>query len=547
MSTHIRNKINIKAVISSVLVAAMLFSAAGCSLLGGSSHKKKSHKDDDEEEEEEIETEESETEESEEGPATTEPSVDIDPVRPSSAVSTDVDSPEPEYEMVMELDTDNYTVTGSMILTFTNTSNVSMYDIYLRDYPAAFSDKSASYEMDISNATDLRSDEGAEINRDGDDMTTVIVSLKDPVEPGEEISLYMDFVTTLPEVGDRFGYYEGIYSLTDFYPILCRFDANANWSHEPYFFDGECFTTDMSDYTVELTVPEGYVVATGGQIVSEETDGGYTSYQITAEDIRDFTAIVGDDFITVSAESNGIEYYLYYLPDTNVDAQTAIKYMDVCIYAVEYFSECFGDYPYPTFTCVFSTMSPNVGGMEYSGLVLIASNLDFEDADLFYGYSGDCVIAHEIGHQWFMGIVGSNSYLEPWLDESLASYTEWVYCKEYYPSQAADGIWWLGYDMSTSISDYDNAAPGSAYINLPVNKMTDDYTYWFKIYAEGAHFMFLLEQAVGEDVMYDFLKEYVSRYRFKNATTEDFVNTLYDVVGTDNAEVNQIVNTFLDV
>ena len=68
-----------------------------------------------------------------------------------------------------------------------------------------------------------------------------------------------------------------------------------------------------------------------------------------------------------------------------------------------------------------------------------------------------------------------------------------------------------------------------------------------RIYAEGAHFLFLLEQELGEDVMYDFIKEYVSRYKFKNATTEDFVSTLYDVVGTDNTEVNKIVNVFLDV
>ena len=540
MKRSLRDYLNVKTTVSGLLVVSMLLSVAGCGLFETKS-KKKSHKDDEEEEEEEEEESEEESEPSE----PTEPSVDVDPV--VVPVSADVASPEPEYSMIMELDPDNYTVTGNMVLTFTNTSNVDMYDIYLRDYPAAFSDSNGSYEMDITDAIDLRGDEGATISRDGDDMTTVIVSLSTPVEPGKQISLSMNFVTTLPEVGDRFGYYEGIYSLTDFYPILCRFDADGNWSHEPYFFDGECFTTDMSDYSVELVVPEGYVVATGGQIISEETYDGVTTYEITAEDIRDFTAIIGDDFITVSAESNGIEYYLYYLPDTNVDAQTAIKYMDVCINAVEYFSECFGDYPYPTFTCVFSTMSPNVGGMEYSGLVLIASNLDFEDADLFYGYSGDCVIAHEIGHQWFMGIVGSNSYLEPWLDESLASYTEWVYCKEFYPSQASDGIWWLGYDMSTSISDYDNAKPGSAYINLPVNLMTDDYTYWFKIYAEGAHFLFLLEQEIGEEAMYDFIKEYVSRYKFQNATTADFVNTLYDCVGTDNTEVNKIVNTFLNV
>lgn len=542
MNKRIYSKLNFKAAVSTMLAAAMLLSFVGCGLFDGG-HKKKSHKD---EEEDEEETTIEETEASEET-TQSEPSVPVTPDQPSVAPSADVDSPEPNYEMVMELNTSNNTVTGSMILTFTNTSAVELNEIYLRDYPAAFQDKNGTYEMDIFNVQDLRSGTDAECERDGNDMTTVIIPLDDPLAPGEEISLSMEFETPLPGIGDRFGYYKGVYSLTDFYPILCRFDMDGNWSHEPYFFGGECFYTDMSDYEVELTVPEGYMVGTGGQIISEETDGGYTSYEITAEDIRDFTAIVSDEFVEIEAEQNGIQYYLYYVPSAEMDADDAADCMDVCIYSIEYFSECFGDYPYPTFTAVFSTMPSNVGGMEYSGLVLISNNLYFEDADSFYGYSADCVIAHEVGHQWFMGIVGSNSYLEPWLDESLASYTEWVYCKEYYPSQAADGIWWLGYDMSTSISDYDNITPGSAYINLSVGEMNDDYTYWYKIYAEGAHFLFLLEQELGEDVMYDFIKEYVSRYKFKNATTEDFVNTLYDVVGTDNTEVNKIVNVFLDV
>lgn len=540
MSTQIKNRINIKAVISSVLVAAMLFSVAGCSLFEGGSKKKKSPKDDDDEAEEIEETEESETDEE-----PTEPSVDVDPVIVPGSV--DVENPDPQYEMVMELDPDSYTVTGSMILTFTNTSDVDLYEICLRDYPAAFQDKNGKFTMDITNVMDLRTNTGLSFDRNGNDMTTVIISLDEPVKAGEDVSISLDFVTSLPTIGDRFGYYAGIYSLTDFYPILCRFDKNGNWSHEQYFFGGECFYTDVSDYEVELTVPEGYMVATGGQIVSEDTADGYTSLQITAEDIRDFTAIVSDEFEMLEAKSNGITYYLYYIPSNTIDESDAIGYLDVCIFSIEYYSEIFGDYPYPTFTCVFSTMPANIGGMEYSSLVLISDNMDFEPADDFYGYSADCVIAHEIGHQWFMGIVGSDSFNEPWLDESLASYTEWVYCKEFFPDQATDGIWWLGYDMSTTISDYDGMAPGSAYINLSVSDIKDDYLYWYKIYAEGAHFLFLLEQELGEDLMYDFLKEYVSRYKFKNATTEDFVNTLYDVVGTDNAEVNKIVQTFLDV
>ena len=510
----------------------------------GTSHKKKSHKDEDDDEDE-TEIEETEESEPEEESEPTEPSIYVDPSR-FTPLSAGVENPDPQYEMVMELDTDSNTVTGSMILTFTNTSNTDMYEIYLRDYPAAFQDKNGSYEMDITNVQDLRTYTDLECARDGNDMTTVIVLLDEPVKAGEDVSIYLDFETPLPTRSDRFGYYDGIYSLTDFYPILCRFDINGEWSHEPYYFEGECFTTDVSDYVVELTVPEGYKVATGGQIISEETDGGYTSLQITAEDIRDFTAIASDEFEMIESEQNGITYYVYYVPTKYIGDDEAESAMDTCINSIGYFSECFGDYPYETFSCVFSPMPMYAGGMEYSGLVLIDNEMEGYAPDEFYGYSIEATVAHECAHQWFMGIVGSDSYNEAWLDEGFASYLEWVYCKEFYPDQAIDGPWWLGYDISTTIDEYDSLAPGAAYINRSIADM-DDYTYAITAYVEGSHFLYLLEKALGEEQMYAFVKEYVSRYYLQNATTADFADTLYDVVGTDNDTVNKIVDTFLDI
>ena len=327
MNKRIYSKLNFKAAVSTMLAAAMLLSFVGCGLFDGG-HKKKSHKDEEEDEEEETTIE--ETEASEET-TQSEPSVRVTPDQTSASTYADVENPNPNYEMVMELDTDNNTVTGSMILTFTNTSAVDLNEIYLRDYPAAFQDKNGTYEMDISGVQDLRSGTDVECERDGDDMTTVIIPLDEPLASGEEISLYMDFVTTLPTIGDRFGYYEGVYSLTDFYPILCRFDMDGNWSHEPYFFGGECFYTDMSDYEVELTVPEGYMVGTGGQIISEETDGGLTSYQITAEDIRDFTAIASDEFVEIEAEQNGVQYYLYYVLSETIRIRRSHVYSLRCL------------------------------------------------------------------------------------------------------------------------------------------------------------------------------------------------------------------------
>jgi aminopeptidase N len=40
------------------------------------------------------------------------------------------------------------------------------------------------------------------------------------------------------------------------------------------------------------------------------------------------------------------------------------------------------------------------------------------------------VIVHETAHQWWYSMVGNDQILEPWLDESLADYSEVVYYDE---------------------------------------------------------------------------------------------------------------------
>ncbi len=529
--------LNYKAALSAVLAAVMLFSFAGCSLFG--SHKKKSHKDDDDEEYEE-ETEEEETESETE----TEPSVPSE-TETSETDMVSQDSPEPSYRLEIELDTENDQIIGQMTVGFTNTADVDLTEIYFRDYPAAFLIDKGEYDVtEITNVKDNRSGSDVEIARDGSDMTTVIVKLDDPVMSGSYVEISLDFVTVIPATSDRFGYFENIYSLTDFYPILCRFDKDGNWSHEPYYFTGECFYTDMSDYDVELTVPSDMVVATGGQIISEETDGDTKLLQITATDIRDFAFVASADFEVLEQTEGGITYYVYYAPNGYIDQDIADRAMETCVNSISYFGECFGEYPYPTFSCVFSPMGYYAGGMEYSGMVLIACDAYYDDPEDFFAGSVELVTAHECGHQWFMGIVGSDSYNEAWLDEGFASYTEWVYCKKFFPDQAVDGPTWLGYDISTTIGEYDGLKGTN--VNRSIRDM-DDYTYWLTVYIEGSHFLYLLEKALGEQGMYDFVKEYVSRYSFKNSTSADFVATLYDVVGTDNAKVNEIVDVFIDL
>ena len=90
--------------------------------------------------------------------------------------------------------------------------------------------------------------------------------------------------------------------------------------------------------------------------------------------------------------------------------------------SVSTFSASFGPYPYPELDVVLGAF-PDFGGMEYPTIV-------FSEVDKW-------TVAHEVAHQWWYGLVGNDQYSEPWLDESLATWSEelampaWVQCSGY--------------------------------------------------------------------------------------------------------------------
>ncbi len=89
-----------------------------------------------------------------------------------------------------------------------------------------------------------------------------------------------------------------------------------------------------------------------------------------------------------------------------MDNDGARAYLDRVVAALEDFGRRFGPYPWPTFT--FAITPQLGGGIEYPGHVMQGQNT--------LG-----VTSHEVGHQWFYGLVGNNQGRDPWLDEGLAS------------------------------------------------------------------------------------------------------------------------------
>lgn len=98
-----------------------------------------------------------------------------------------------------------------------------------------------------------------------------------------------------------------------------------------------------------------------------------------------------------------------------------------------HYSKHIGEYPYDQVTAVDGTISAG-GGMEYPNVTIIGN----VSSDMML----ETVIVHEVGHNWYYGMLGSNERVNAWLDEGFNSYHETRYFIEKYGDslRLGDGI-----------------------------------------------------------------------------------------------------------
>ncbi len=466
-----------------------------------------------------------------------------------------------DYVMDLKFDPDEQTVGGHVIFTFFNDSEDPWNELCMRDYPSLFDDmnvyvlkvKDGGGITRIENITDSRT--GAlEYERDPDDKSVIWIKLGKPLEAGEHMTLTYDFLTLIPTNPDRFGAAGGIYNITNFYPILAEY-VNGSWSHERYFNTGECFYSEISDYHVTIEAPEGSVFASTGEEISSVTEGGWETVKFEAPFVRDFVFSASEFFEKKTEDIEGVKVNVFYSKDKPAQqdmTDVTDKCFDVAGTSLKAFGEAFGRYPYGELDIVLSPLK--AGGMEYPNLVIITNEVCHEYISVFEPYDQlENCLCHEIGHQWFMGIVGSNSGAEPWLDESVTSYTELVYY-EYLGGKVFDdhvaGYRRMDRDLSEVDRDKEreegileeNISP---YLDVPYSNFPTDLYYTAYIYDTGKAFCYQLEEACGREEFHGVLRAYVHRYAFKNATTKDFLEVLYGCAGQDNGELNRLVATML--
>lgn len=448
------------------------------------------------------------------------------------------------YKIDVVLDFDNHTYNGEQWTTYVNNTDVDLEEVYFHLYPNAFksleiapilfsqgNENPISYKegyIDIEKITIGRNNVDYEISKEID--TILKIKLDKTLLKGEKTTIYFKYNVKLPSAKDRFGYGDRVINAGNWYPIACVYDNNG-WNLDPYYKLGDPFYSDISDYKVTINTDKDIVVASSGNIQREEVLKKNKIYHIEGRLIRDFAWAASPDFKVAERNVDGTMLKLYYLDENSTMIKNSLKVGED---SIKTFSTLFGKYPYGQYSIVI-TQFPS--GMEYPGLVFIGN-------DFFSPRYSDIleqIIVHETAHQWWYGLVGNNQIKEAWLDEALTTYSEVLYNDEIYGTDRGKDYFIqnikIGYEYGETYLGKDQI------VNKPLNEFHSWDDYGILVYTKGAMFVNQIKEDYGRDVLIKILKTYFEKYKFTNATTEDFIEVCEEVTGNDFTE---IVNIWLD-
>lgn len=343
--------------------------------------------------------------------------------------------------------------------------------------------------------------------------------------PQEEcITVSLAYQVIIPECGSRFGEKDGVIALGNVFPTLALWE-NGAFRTEAYASIGDPFLSACANWTVNLTLPREYTVASTAW-AEPVLQGDRAVYALHAQAVRDFALVISDQFTSVSAMAD--EVLVTACARNRAAAQRMVKYARQAIACYE---QHYGPYLYPTFTLA-ETVFP-YGGMEYPRMVMISSEaLAAQDDTL------EVLVAHETAHQWWYAMVGSDSFSQAWQDESLCEYALMDYIGHVYGASARENAAFERIETAMRITIPRGVTPGS-----PITYFQDLTEYTQVVYRRGAALWMALENLLGKDALDAALKAYVTAYRFGFASRRDLTALLTQAAGQD---VSPLMTDYLD-
>ncbi|WP_030056842.1 MULTISPECIES: M1 family aminopeptidase [Streptomyces] len=388
----------------------------------------------------------------------------------------------PGYTVNLTSDASGGSWTGHESVTFTNASPTALNEVYLRLWDN-WHGSCPSTPITVTNVT------GGTPAPLSVNCTALKVTLPAPLAQGQSGTVGFDLGITVPSGSDRFGHDGAFNFLGNALPVLAIRDA-AGWHLDPYTNNGESFYSVAADFTVTLDHPTGLLVPATGTSVDTPGTAGRTVTKATASKVRDFAWGAGPFTVISGTSQAGVKVNVYSV--AGISAADAKSMLSTATSAVDAHAQRFGAYPYGELDAVIDN-SFWFGGMEYPGFVL----------DLV----STTALTHEIGHQWWYGIVGDDEYNGPWLDEAFTDYAT-----DLALGKTGNGCW-------NSVSWASSA-----------EKITNSMAYWDAnssrystvVYGYGKCALHDLRRTIGDTAMTTLLRSYAQAHWYGVSTTPEF-------------------------
>jgi hypothetical protein len=485
-----------------------------------------------------------------------------------------------DYTLQASLDTVTNVLTGEETLVYTNNSPDSLHSLWLQmDQNTYRADARSNYFTDGASFqhTDgyilraVKLEQGG-VSSNADYIVTdtrLQIRLKKPLPSGGgKIRIYISYHYTVPgDFGNRTDYTSTangrIYEIAQWYPRMCVYDDTQGWNTLPFLGSGE-FYCDYGDYDYKVTLPCNMIVAGSGELqnpqevltakelgrltdarasdktvmihgsadlndpASRPVQKGKLTWHFKMHNTRDVAFGASHAYIWDAARVNlpggkkCLAMSVYPVESAGEKAWgRATEYLKA---SIEYFSDKWYGYPYP----VAINEAGIAGGMEYPGIVF--DGITDKGAELYW------VTAHEIGHNWFPMIVGSDERQYAWMDEGFNTFID-IYASdafnkgEYAPKRDGEYAPGGGNPVEEIVPLLKD--PAAPVMMTRADGIPEKYRHPMTYFKPALGLVLLREVILGKDRFDYAFREYIHRWAYRHPTPYDFFRTMDNEAGED--------------
>lgn len=463
------------------------------------------------------------------------------------------------------LDDVQHKIMGDIFIEYINNSPDTLHNIYIHLWGNAFSDKNTAFAKQqlrnkdtgfhFAKTEDLGNYNNLSFKVDGvavpmrkydDNKDIVILDLPEPLLPNDRISISTPLELKIPASFSRLGHIETSYQMTQWYPKPAVYDKDG-WHPMPYYTMGE-FYSEFGSFDVQITLPKNYYVGATGtlrtqseieyiekrieeskKLLSDTTRTEDNSFpessktmktiRYTADNVHDFAWFADKRYYIekgqVKSKGKTVDTYVFY---TDFQKDLWAKGLSYVNRAVEFYSDKVGAYPYPHATAVQSALSAGAG-MEYPMITVIGSAGEAKSLDQ--------VITHEVGHNWFYGILAFNERDYPWMDEGINSYYDHRYIADHYSkNDFGNGLKFLTKNLEMPLSQIALYLQTRRGLDQKSTLHSNDFgmlNYGLMAYEKPALAFEHLFRYLGQEEFDGIMQDFYTTWKFKHPQPEDII------------------------